>query len=138
MNDEVSYRHTEEMGQISGFGGKDDAGQGYEDCCQDMLHAGVVWLKAHPDADLLMAQDPNITGLFESRTPETEELEKAVLEGSRGQPDENGETHLEATGAQMHNVMNRLFYIAGHGWDRYVAQVIKYQQEGDGGNGNAA
>ena len=41
MDEAKEYRHTEDMGEISGFGG------GYEKLCQDMLNAGVRILNRH-------------------------------------------------------------------------------------------
>ncbi len=92
----TTYRHTLEMGEISGFGGT------YEECCQDMLEAGVSWLQGHE----------NIYGLVNAASPQTEQLEKAVL----GACD-------DATGAMHHAVMDRLMYIAQHGWEMYRAEL---------------
>lgn len=40
------FRHTEDMGEISGFGG------GCEQACQDMLEAGCKWIEANKSAKL--------------------------------------------------------------------------------------
>ena len=50
------YRHSPDMGEISGFGG------GYEILCQDMLNAGVVWLDRHPRAKLAISTIDNVYG----------------------------------------------------------------------------
>jgi hypothetical protein len=115
------------MGEISGFGDSSDPqGAIYEKCCQDMLEAGVHWIIDHPDAKLEIMTNPNVTGLFKSNTPETVELEKAVLDASF----DPKTGHKEATGAQMHAVMMRLLYIAGHGWDKYVLELSKPEEDG--------
>ena|SRR5579863_3829163 len=109
MNDitTTAYRHTPDMGQISGFGG------GYEACCQDMLEAGVNWLIAHTTADISVLENPQIYGIIKEGTPETEELSEVVLDGAKG----------EATGAMHHAVMSRLAFIAKNGWDAYCSTL---------------
>jgi len=100
------YRHTEDMGEISGFGG------GYEDCCQDMLSAGVRWLRGNGAVDLQGHHYKNITGIFVSESPDAKALEQVVLAASGG----------EATGAMHHAVMSRLFFISENGWDTYCRE----------------
>lgn len=109
----MTYRHTPDMGEISGFGG------GYEECCQDMLEAGVKWLDEHPDADIVVLENPNITGFIWEGTPDTEELTKAVIAAAKG----------EATGAMHHTVMARLAFIKKRGWDTYCDELRKAPPE---------
>ena len=99
----MTYRHTPEMGEISGFGG------GYEECCQDMLEAGVNWLVEHPKPDLQGHGYKNVYGIFEPDSEDAKALEVAILKASKG----------EATGAMHQAVMQRLFFIGEHGWERY-------------------
>lgn len=115
MSEEIRYRHTAEMGEISGFGGE------YEECCQDMLEAGVKWLLENKPKELVMAGDPNIFGLLLMKSEEAEALSKAVIEASGG----------EATGAMHHSVMSRLYYIDGHGWDAYVKVLLENGDDDD-------
>lgn len=118
----TTYRHTPEMGEISGFGDHGDPqGRKYEEMCQDMLEAGVKWVMAHPDVDLSIRHSPQITGYFESNTPETKALEDAILAASYDPETDR----KEATGAMMHNVIMRVIYIAAQGWDKYVEQVME-------------
>lgn len=105
----VVYRHTPEMGEISGFGG------GYEDVCQNMLEAGVNWLDANPDARPEGHGFKNIYGIFEVTNDDGLALEKVVLEASGN----------EATGAMMQAVMQRLLQIRDIGWDQYKAEILK-------------
>jgi len=129
----MNYRHTAEMGEISGFAADGSMGGAlYEKVCNDMLEAGVKWIMEHPDAELKMSGIRNVTGIFQMGTPAGEELEKVVAESSRGEPDATGKTHLECTGAQMHHVMMRLMFISEHGWDKYVEEVLKpYPDDAD-------
>ena len=110
---EQSFRHTPDMGEISGFG------DGYEQCCQDMLEAGVRWLNEHRQADVQVLVSPQIYGVIREGTPDTEALSKVVLDAAKG----------EATGAMHHAVMARLSYIAANGWDAYCAEVRKRNSE---------
>lgn len=109
----TTFRHTPEMGEISGFGG------GYEDYCQDMLEAGVKWVQEHPDATLKLSGFRNIYGIVEEETEETKELSECVLEASKGQ----------ATGAMHQNVMSRLLWIKAHSWEEYVVELIKNEEK---------
>ena len=104
----MTFRHTPEMGEISGFGG------GYEDACQDMLEAGVKWLEENKQADLKGHDFKNITGIFEPDSDDAKALSKVVTDACK-----------DCTGAMHHAVMRRLFFIAGKGWDEYREAVIK-------------
>lgn len=108
-----TFRHTPDMGEISGFGG------GYESCCQDMLEAGVKWLNKNRNADVKVLESPQIYGIIKEGTPETEQLSKAVLDGAKG----------EATGAMHHAVMSRLAFIAKNGWDVYCTELRKKRDD---------
>lgn len=113
MSEKV-FRHTPEMGEISGFGGS------YEEACQDMLEAGVKWLEANKDKkkDLEGRTIKNVYGIFEVTSDAAKTMEKAVMESDGGKG---------ATGAMHHAVMSRLFYIAANGWDKYVEELISHE-----------
>lgn len=104
-----SYRHTPDMGEISGFGG------GYEACCQDMLEVGVKWLNEHANPDLHAHGLQNVYGIFIEDSDDAKALGKTVIDASRG----------ESTGAMHHAVMSRLFYIAKNGWQSYCDELRK-------------
>lgn len=107
----MSYRHTDDMGEISGFGG------GYEACCQDMLEAGVNWLTNYAGGkpELRMLTHPQVYGVLIADNEATKELETVVLAAANG----------EATGAMHHAVMSRLGWIAMNGWDAYCLEMRK-------------
>lgn len=108
------FRHTPDMGEISGFGG------GYEQCCQDMLEAGVNWFVARETIPALEGHTyANVFGIFQADSEDAKELERVVLEAAKG----------EATGAMHHAVMSRLFYIAKNGWASYCAELRKDHAE---------
>lgn len=100
----MSYRHTPEMGRITGVGGP------YEETCQDMLEAGVSWILGHPGFEFEAEGYQNIVGIVYPNNEDTQELMNTIIDVSKGQAD----------GAQVHAVMLCLGYIANYGWDRYV------------------
>jgi hypothetical protein len=115
MNQEVSivYRHTSDMGEISGFGGD------YEEQCQKMLEAGVK----HIEERRLSGDDVKLSGIvgvfglcFPENQP-TKDLEKAVVDSVGG----------DLTGAMHQAVMMRLAYIAKNGWQRYCEELRSHQ-----------
>lgn len=108
------YRHTEDMGEISGFGG------GYEQGCQDMLEAGCKWLEHNKSAKLEAHSYSNVYGLLIPDSDDAKELEKVVLAACEG-----------CSGAMHYAVMSRLFYIAKNGWDRYCQELrAKFVERG--------
>ena len=102
-----TYRHTDDMGEISGFGG------GYEACCQDMLEAGVKWLASRPDANLEGHTFEGVYGIFTPDSDDAKEMDRIVLDAANGQ----------GTGAMHHAVMSRLFFISKNGWGEYCKQL---------------
>ena len=106
----MTFRHTSEMGTIGSL-----SGSSYEAYCQDMLEVGVHWLLEHPHADLRIKQFSNVFGLAISSSDDMEELERVILKAANNQ----------ASSAMFQAVVNRLLYIANHGWDTYVAECSK-------------
>jgi hypothetical protein len=100
--------HTDEMGEISGFGG------GYEECCREMLQAGVKWLDEHPQADPKFRAYSGVYGLVMEDNPDGKQLTGVVIKAAKG----------EATGAMHHAVIARLIFIKKAGWEEYVKQCI--------------
>lgn len=109
MAETPTYRHTEDMPEISGFGGE------YEKCCQDMLEAGVNWLAKHPGAEMEGHTLTNVYGYFSADSDDAKAMEKVVTDAAADQ----------GTGAMHHAVMSRLFWIAKNGWDAYCAELRK-------------
>ena len=113
------YRHTPEMGEISGFGG------GYEQTCQNMLHAGVEWLSAHKEAVIKLKTYENIYGVAtlvgEDNEPDavTQELEDVLMKACEN----------DCTGAMHQAVCTRLAYIHANGWDQYVKRLTREEIE---------
>lgn len=96
--DTQDFRHTPDMGEISGFGGD------YEIVCQDMLSAGVDWLYRQ--------------GVKANRKPrlnsdDEKYLSKVIVDASKG----------ECTDAMQGIIMERLRSIAQNGWQDYCDQM---------------
>lgn len=112
--DAVVYRHTPDMGEISGFGG------GYEDLCQDILEAGVKWLNENAEPDLTGSAYKNVFGIFNAESEDAKALEAAAMAADKKK---------DATGAMHHAVMSRLFWIAKNGWPAYCEELRKQEAE---------
>lgn len=108
----TTYRHTEDMGEISGFGGE------YEECCQDMLEAGMKWIEEHTPDNIVVKENPNIFGICFPEGEASEALSKAVIDAANG----------EATGAMHHTIMSRLAWISKNGWDAYCTELRKDEE----------
>lgn len=106
------YKHTNDMGEISGFGG------GYEAVCQQMLHNGVQFLSEQESVDFKVFESPNIYGIVDLKGDDAQALENAVMGGID-----------DATGAMHHAVMTRLAYINKHGWENYCEELRKHNTE---------
>ena len=112
MNEEVQYKHTDDMGEISGFGG------GYEEVCQQMLHNGVKFLSERSGTDVRVLENPSIFGIVKLEGEDAQALEEAVMDGID-----------DATGAMHHAVMTRLALINKNGWDKYCEELRKPEPE---------
>jgi len=108
------YNHTEDMGEISGFGGE------YEATCQAMLNAAVNWSLQNPGVELAIGSHANAYGLVYFENEPAKELERQILQAA-------GEDH--PTGAMMEAIASRAFFIHANGWDRYCEVLREHQAE---------
>jgi hypothetical protein len=109
----MSYRHTPDMGPISGVGGV------YEETCQRMLETGVEWMLERPGFEFLASGYQDAIGLVYADNQDTQELMDTIISA----------VNREANGAQVHDVMQRLGYIRHHGWNDY-AEVCRKRHAG--------
>jgi hypothetical protein len=122
VNEETRYRHTPDMGEISGFGG------GYEALCQDMLEAGAKWIvatQAKRTVHLKGHSYEGVTGIMVPDSDDAKALEKAMMAADKDKA---------ATGAMHHVVMSRLFYIEANGWEKYCERLR--EREADEASGD--
>ncbi len=108
----MEYKHTEDMGEISGFGGS------YEADCQQMLHNGVTFLSNKEGVDFKIFTIKNVYGICDIRGDDAKDIEAAVMDGID-----------DATGAMHQAVMSRLHYINKHGWEKYCEELRKNEIE---------
>ncbi len=111
---EKIYDFTPTMGEISGFGG------GYEACCRAMLKAGLLWWDAHPDADPKFHGYEGIYGIISEDNDDAKALSKAVIDGAND---------TGATVAMHQAVISSIFFIRKRGWEAYVAEMSKPDEE---------
>ena len=111
----MSYEFTDEMGEISGFGG------GYEETCRMMLRAGMEWWDAHPQANPVFKGFRNVFGLITEENDDARALTAAIEAGAG----EGG-----CTGAMHQAVVNACMFIKGHGWPAYVEEMKKRPPSG--------
>lgn len=92
---------------ISGMGG------GYERCCQQMLQAGVAFLKERPDFNFDYKSYKNIYGIAWSESEDAKALDAVLLKAADN----------DMTGAMHQCVVRHLAYIHSHGYEKWLAAV---------------
>jgi len=102
--------YTDDMGEISGFGG------GYEAACRAMVLAGLAWLDAHPNADpqfkgFLAAR--SVYGLISEENEDAKALTVAVVAASGG----------DCTGAMHHASIRHVLFAHKYGWAQYAEEM---------------
>ncbi len=108
------YRHTPDMGEISGFGGP------YEEQCQTMLAAGARYIAtANRKLNLTFDTNENVFGIIIPNSQDAEDLYNVVLHS----------VERNCTGAMMHAVIQRLQYINNKGWDDYCRELREHPDE---------
>ena len=99
--------YTEEMGEISGFGG------GYEKTCRKMVLAGVEWLEKNPTANPQFHGFNGIYGVIIGDNQDAKNLTAAVLKGGGD----------DITGAMHQAAISHIFAVKRHGWPEYCRQM---------------
>jgi len=109
----AKYEWTEDMGEISGFGG------GYEATCRAMMIAGLDWLEANPDKKPQFHGYKGVTGICVEDNDAAKELSDAVVKAANG----------DCTGA-MHQYTIAHALRANHvGWDAYCTEMRSMNSE---------
>ena len=113
---ELTYKHTPDMGEISGFGGV------YEASCQAAFDAAVKWLVANMHANL----HPESADASSDRKTITDVMISAVDDACPG---------AGLTGIQAGEVIGRCRWIQAHGWKAYVEWMrwTQYHRDMHGG-----
>lgn len=105
------YQFTDDMREISGFGG------GYEQCCRDMVLAGVKWFDEHPTAKPSFKGFKNVYGLIMDDNEDAKALSKAVVDAANG----------DCTGAMHQASISHVMRIKQVGWEQYCAESRKLE-----------
>lgn len=106
---ESLYQFTEDMGEISGFGG------GYEQTCRNMVVAGLEWFDAHPEAQPAFRGFKEIYGVLDSDNDDAKALSAAVVAGADG----------DCTGAMHQATVGHVLWIKKNGWEAYCIESRK-------------
>lgn len=101
------YEFTEQMGEISGFGG------GYEGTCRKMLRVGLEWFDQNPDAKPEYIGYKNIYGIISEDNDDAKALTKVIVDASGG----------DCTGAMHQAVIGSILWIHKNGWEKYVEEM---------------
>lgn len=116
------YEFTENMKEISGFGGS------YEDGCRAMIKAGAIFLAANPSADPKFKGFKGVYGLIDEDNEDAKALTEAVLNAPFVDPRNGEATTVKehgATGAMHHASIMHCLYIKKNGWNKYVEKMSK-------------
>lgn len=110
---------TDDMGEISGFGG------GYEAVCRAMVLAGIHWVDEHPDAVLTYEGSPQIFGVIVETSADAKALEAAMMDAPVLVAGEQIQAHVkdDCTGAMHHAAVNHVMAYKRLGWDEYARQL---------------
>lgn len=108
---------TDDMGEISGFGGSYEAG------CRAMVLAGIRWIDAHPDADPIFKGFQGVFGVAMEENADARALTEAIMDAEVVMDDGRvTQARHEATGAMHHAAINNVFAYKRLGWEEYVRQ----------------
>lgn len=118
MATEHKYKWTEDMGEISGFGGS------YEQACRAMVLRGADWLEDNKKEDLKFSGLKGVFGIITPESDEAKELEKYMTDLSNEGIEDEG-----LTGAMVHASINHVMYIARNGWDKYSQELRDRESE---------
>ena len=101
------YEYTDEMKEISGFGG------GYEATCRAMVVAGMKWFDANPKAKPEWGEYKNIYGVTTNENDDAKAMQKAMLDAANG----------DCTGAMMQACMGHARFARKNGWGKYCDEL---------------
>lgn len=103
----MEYEFTDEMGEISGFGGR------YEDTCRVMVVAGLKWLDENPEADPKFTAYKNIYGVISEDNKDVKTLTKVMVEASGN----------DCTGAMHQATVGTVLWIKHRSWAEYIEMM---------------
>lgn len=117
---------TEDMGEISGFGGSYEAG------CRAMVLAGIKGIDENPNADPQFTGFKGVFGLVMDDNADAKALDEAILNAEVTYPDMNGgksfKVRKECTGAVHHAAINHVLAYKRMGWNEYC-KVLRERKD---------
>jgi len=103
---------TEEMGEISGFGGSYEAG------CRAMVLAGIQWIDEHPDGDPQFHGYNGVYGLIMEDNEDAKSLTRAIMDAPVKMEDGTvTRAGKEATGAMHQAAVGNVLAYKRLGWE---------------------
>lgn len=109
---------TEDMGEISGFGGS------YEDGCRAMVLAGIKFIDEHPEiTDFNFKGFKGVFGLVQVNNVGATLLEEAIMNAQVMMNGKLVKCGDECTGAMHHAAINHCLFYKTHGWEEYCRQL---------------
>lgn len=99
------YQYTDDMKEISGFGG------GYEAACRAMVVAGLEHLDAHPESRPKFHGYDGVFGLVVEDNADAKALSDAVVKACD-----------DCSGAMHQAAISHILWIRSNGWERYCAE----------------
>lgn len=93
--------------EISGMGGD------YEDCCRNMLIAGLKWLEQNPKANPKFHGFKNVYGIIYEDNEDAKALSKVVIESGGN----------DCSCAIYHAVIETILWIKKNGLDKYLEEM---------------
>ena len=103
------YQYTDDMKEISGFGG------GYEATCRAMVVAGLEHLDQHPAEDPQFHGYKGVYGVITEDNAAAKALSDVVVKASNG----------DCTGAMRQAAISHVLWIRKNGWNRYCAEMTE-------------
>jgi hypothetical protein len=110
---------TEDMGEISGFGG------GYEAVCRAMVLAGIRWVDEHPEADPHFHGYQGIYGVLTEDNDDAKAMVAAMMDAPvlfDGQEIQK-RAGDDCTGAMHQASCSHVMAYKRLGWDEYCRQL---------------
>ena len=116
---------TEDMGEISGFGG------GYEAVCRAMVLAGISWIDHHLEAQPQFHGFKNVYGVSMEDNDDAKLLVSAMMEAPVFLNGKQIQKHVsdDCTGAMHQAACSHVLAYKRLGWDEYRRQLRQRDTE---------
>lgn len=121
----MDYKHTPDMGEISGYSKQDAIGAEYEEVCQQMLQLGCEYINAHPDEEVAYGDLDGVIGFYKPNNDFTQQMMDHIVTTvvvERG-------PEKEPSSVMCHMVLKRCMVVAAVGWDEYARLCREVEKE---------